>query len=155
MIVWLEILCPIPYPVKGWDVPVVQLDVSFIEWCYCILYNGLQWNPELCPEFVEFQSEILWIPGPLHSLFLVQGLHARGSVKRPHLAMTYTHLLELWQRLHDCRRLKQTNFKVALLITHEHCMHTCILTTICSSFHFQSCATTQQSYKTENNPGNC
>ena len=28
-------------PVKGCDVPVVQLDVSCIEWCHCILYNGL------------------------------------------------------------------------------------------------------------------
>ena len=28
-------------PVKGCDVPVVQLDVSCIEWCHCILYNVL------------------------------------------------------------------------------------------------------------------
>ena len=56
-----------------------------------------------CPSLIQ-----CWHP----SHIVVQGLHACGSVKRPHLTMTYTHLLELWQRLHDCRRLKQI-FKLA------------------------------------------
>ena len=104
--------------------------VEFQSKTYANTCMASSWLKSSCVSKSDEQLIHCWHP----SHIVVQGLHAHGSVKRPHFTMTYAHLLELWQWwLNDHRRLKQTvqvNFLCGyMLITHE----CCILTTFCSS----------------------
>ena len=100
-------------------------------------YLGLFTACSCVPKSVSKLNTHVYVQCWHPSHIVVQGLHACGSVKRPYLTMTYTHL----QRLNDCRRLKQF---LSWQVDHTRALHV----NPCSSFHIWSCATAQRSCKT-------